>query len=319
MTHVVFDNSAVQCFRENPEAFRLKYRQHLTVAAPATHFGAGTALHGARNVLFDARRAGAKTYTIAQVDAAVALARTLRGDAPGRRNAEQCEAVVRAYAAVYAEEPFEIVANEEYVEAYIGCNCHASSASLECVHAAHCVGFAYCGILDAAIRFPDNTEYVFDLKSTGTYLNAEWEQCMRLADQFTGYVALRRAFGARCDGYYVDGIHMRDARPRKDGTLGTPSVDMEKDFVRVGPVQVPEWRIERWATSMRYTLGQIAELERTRGIDTPWPIYQNWSYGKVDEYRDFYAEPDELHTATAQTFVKHVWDPREVAEGRKVK
>lgn len=320
------DHSAVQCFRENPEAFRLKYRQHLRTPTPETHFGAGHALHGARNVLFTARKEGVTTYTPELIDKAAEVARTLRGDAPGRRGAEQCERIVRAYAARYAHEEFRVTATEEYAEARIGEGCTYCSPprndgkfKLHLHYACPgCGSFMFCGILDAAIAFPDGAEHVFDLKSTGSYLNEAWDMCMRLSDQFVGYVALRRATGHRCDGYYVDGIHFTDPKARKDGSYGEAKVDLEKDFVRVGPVPVPDWRVQRWAANMKYTLAQIDELERTRGVDVPWPMYQNWSYGKVDEYKDFYLEPAELHAQTALTFERKPWTPREVAEERKV-
>jgi hypothetical protein len=140
---------------------------------------------------------------------------------------------------------------------------------------------------------------------------------VRLGDQFVGYVAMRRAKGLRCDGFLVDGIHMSDPKPRKDGSRGEPKVD-EADFVRVGPVPVPEWRVERWARDVLYTLAKIRELEAERGIDTPWPMYQNWPYGKVDAYREFYETPPELHASVACQFERRQWNPRDVAEERKV-
>jgi hypothetical protein len=184
------------------------------------------------------------------------------------------------------------------------------------IHADACVpGFMYCGIMDFAVRFPDASEYVVDTKSTGAYLGDQWETAMSLSDQMTGYVALRRALGLRCDGYITDGIHISDYVSKSGAP---PKVDLEKDFVRFGPVPVRDWRVERWAWDLRYTLAQIAELERTRGLDTPWPVYQNWLYGKVDEFRDFYAEPAELHTQTTQLFERREWSPRQVAEERAI-
>lgn len=310
------DHSALACFRENPEAFRLKYRLHLQPATPDDKMQAGSALHAARNVLFSARKQGVQTYTPELIDGAVRAARELRGDGGGARNADQVEQVVRAYAALYATEPFEVVQTEEYSEARIHeALCASNDPSSFGAPACSCASFAYCGILDALVRFPDGSVYVMDLKSTGAYLNENWTALMRIGDQFTGYVALCRALGLRCDGYFVDGIRLNDYI-RKGETV--PRVDLERDFARVGPVQVPEWRVERWARDVQFTLAQIAELERTRGLDTPWPVYQNWPYGKVDVYRDFYEQPSELHASTAQLFERRAWNPREVAEGRKV-
>lgn len=284
------DASALSAFRENPERFRLAYRLGLVPAVPNDKMNAGSAIHAGLNALRMGR----------SVEEAVALTRAQRGEGEGARNAEHCERIVRAYAVRYPRdrEPFTVVESEGYIEGVI------TPASGE--------PFTYCGIQDSVIRFEDGSEYVMDTKSTGAYLNGQWMEMMELSDQMVGYVALRRALGHRCDGFFVDGIHITD-RARKDGTC---PVDIEKDFARVGPVRVPEWRVERWVRDVQFTLAQIAELERTRGLDQPWPIYQNWPFGKVDAYRDFYKEPAELHGSIARLFERRVWSPREVAEGR---
>lgn len=317
------DNSAIAAFRENPELFRLKYRLHLVPATPDDKMRAGSALHAGRNVLYDWRKLNEATqvepYPTPLIERAAAVARAHRGEGGGHRSAEQVETVLRTYAVKYAVEPFAVVENEKYVEVRI--------------HAADCKGsacegrpfgenafgcFDFCGIQDAKVRFPDGSEYIADLKSTGAYLGAAWEQAQCLNDQFVGYVAMERAAGRRCDGFIVDAIHMRDAKPRKDGTLGVPSVT-EDDFQRVGPVSVPEWRIERWARDVRHTLAQIAALEAERGIDTPWPIHANWPYGKVDTYAEFYETPPELHAQVARQFERRAWSPADVAKEREVK
>jgi hypothetical protein len=320
------DNSALSCFRESPETFRLKYRLHLQSASPDDKMRAGSAIHAARNVLYDYRvqhqRMGLESFGYPDdiVLRAVAVGRKHRGEGPGHRGAEQVEAVVRTYAVKYGVEPFAVVENEKYVQARIHTNTCYVSANLAGDVRDACIDdgcFDFCGIQDAVIRFSDGSEYVMDTKSTGAYLGEAWETAMRLGDQFVGYVAMRRALGLRCDGFFVDGIHMKDAKPRKDGSLGVPSVT-EDDFARIGPVGVPDWRVERWAADVRYTLAAIAELERTRGIAVPWPAYQNWPYGKVDAYREFYETPPELHASVAQQFEKRPWSPQAVADERKV-
>ena len=47
MTEWIADASAVACFRENPERFRLQYRLHLVLARPDEAKDAGTAMHKA--------------------------------------------------------------------------------------------------------------------------------------------------------------------------------------------------------------------------------------------------------------------------------
>lgn len=297
----IHDASALSAFRENPEMYRLKYALNLVHPSPEFKMDAGSAIHAARNVLFSG----------GTLDEAVAQARAIRGPVEGPRNADQVEALVRAYAARYprAEEEFAVVCSEEYAEAMI----HSAA----CVPGSGCASevgcFAYCGILDAVVRFPDGSEYVMDLKTTGSYLNDAWFTMMSLSDQMTGYVAIRRALGHRCDGYIVDGVRVNDYVP-KGKTV--PNIDLAKDFIRFGPVRVPEWRIERWARDVQYTLAQIAQLERERGLAQPWPLYQNWPYGKVDAFRDFYETPAELHAETMKLFEVRTWDPRAVAAAR---
>lgn len=321
------DNSALQCFRENPEAFRLRYRLHLQPASPDDKMRAGSAIHAARNVLFDYRASqealgvapGSFGYPDGVVLRAVNVARAHRGEGAGHRSAEQVESVVRTYAAKYGVEPFAVVENEKYVQAWIHApDCNGGVSCEWLPFGRNSFGcFEFCGIQDAVIRFSDGSEYVMDTKSTGAYLGDAWETAMRLGDQFVGYVAMRRALGLRCDGFFVDGIHMKDAKPRKDGTLGVPSVT-EDDFIRVGPVSVPDWRVERWAADVRYTLAAIAHLDATRGPDVPWPAYQNWPYGKVDAYREFYETAPELHAQVALQFERRPWSPAAVAAERQV-
>lgn len=299
------DNSAIQAFRENPEMFRLKYRLHLAPATPDDKMRAGSAIHAGRNVLFSG----------GSVEDAVRAARAIRGEGEGARNAEHVERIVRAYAARYPREaePFEVVCNEEYVEASIHDPQCADKSTWHAGSATDCTCFDFCGIIDSVVRFPDGSEYVMDLKTTGAYLNDQWQTMCGLNDQFVGYVALRRALGHRCDGFFVDGVHVNDY-VRKGATA--PTVDAEKDFARYGPIRVPEWRIERWVRNMQYTLAQIAWLDTHYGPDVAWPLYQNWAYGKVDAYREFYETPDELHASVAQQFERREWSPREVAEER---
>lgn len=324
ITKWIPDNSALAAFRESPETFRLKYRLHLVPASPDDKMRAGSAIHAARNVLYEFQRTNpGQPYAPDAIEAAVVVGRAHRGEGGGARDANHVERVVRMYAQHYAVEPFAVLENEQYVEARIHsaeCLNDSFAAGVLCYHSEHAYDvdcFDFCGIQDAVVRFADASEYVMDTKSTGAYLNEAWETTARLGDQFVGYVAMRRANGARCDGFLVDGIHMSDPRPRKDGSRGEPKVD-EADFVRVGPVAVPEWRVERWAQDVRYTLAKIRELEAERGLDVPWPMYQNWPYGKVDAYREFYETAPELHASVALQFEQRQWNPRDVADERKV-
>ena len=283
----IADATSLADFRKNPEAFRLKHRLHLVPAAPDDKMRAGSAVHAALNVWFTIRDADAAVAQVAAFYAAT-------GGAAIARPQSYVERVVRAYATRYprALDPFTVLSTEQYVEGDIA---YAGGA------------FRYCGIEDRVVEFADGSVYVMDTKTTGLYVNSAWLDTLSLSDQMTGYVALRRARGLRCDGFLVDAIHFNDR---------TQNVDAAKDFLRYGPVRVEDWRVERWAADVAYTLAQIRALDDTRGATVPWPLYQNWSYGKVDGYREFYVTPPELHASTAKLFEVRAWEPRSVAEAR---
>jgi hypothetical protein len=298
MTDWICDATALASFRESPELFRLRHRLHLVPAQPDDKLRAGSAIHAG----LDALRRGQG------VEEAVRVTRAVRGEAPGQRDASQCERIVRAYATRYPREaePFRVVATEEYAEAWIAVP-QPPHGDMD--------GFRWCGIRDAVVEFPDGSRYVMDTKSTGAPLGAAWEEAMRLSDQLTGYVAMERALGRRCDGYVVDAIHVSDYVPKSTPGAG-PKVDALKDFARVGPVHVPAWRCERWARDVAYTLREIERLEAERGIGEPWPMYQNWPYGKVGPYAPLFEAADEAMPHVMALFAVETWEPRRVAEER---
>lgn len=291
------DATALADFRTNPEAFRLRHRLGLVPAVPDDALRAGSAIHAYLDVHFQDR----------DLDTALRAAVRVRGAAAAggttKRPWSQIDAVARAYLARYPRslDPFVVVANETYLEAVI----HATGCDGTC-NPAEC--FWYCGIVDRAVQFKaDATEYVMDTKTTGAILAQSWWEGIPRA-QLVGYVALRRALGHPAAGIYVDAIHFNDRTQR---------VDPIKDFYRFGPERVAEWQIERWKADTRYTLAQIAHLDATRGPNVPWPLYENWRYGKRDAYAAMYDAPPEMHAHTAKLYAKAAWDPEQVARERK--
>lgn len=287
MSEWIADASAIGTFRANPEAFRLKYRRHLRPkAGPDNQASAGSALHVALDLWF--------RFPHSDVKLALAGLRAAWGE-PNllgeKRPLALVERVLSGYAARWPRERdhFVVTANETYVEADFG-------------------SFRYCGILDRKIRTPDGSEYVMDLKSTGSYLSPDYFRLLAQSDQMIGYVAMERALGRRCDGFMIDAIHI----PRTS-SVSAP----DKGFVRHGPVLVPEWRVERWRADMEWTLGEIARLEESRGIDKPWPVHHNWTFGKPDSYFEFVEQPPELHEHLASQFDTVEWDPKRVAQERQ--
>lgn len=286
-TNWIADASAIGTFRANPESFRLKYRKHLRPkAGPDNQASAGSALHVALDLWF--------RFPHSDLQLALAGLRAAWGEPSllgEKRPLALIERVLHGYAARYPREQdrFTVVANESYVEADVG-------------------GFWYCGILDRKIALPDGSEYVMDVKSTGSYLSPDYFRLLSQSDQMIGYVAMERALGRRCDGFMIDAVQI----PRT-----TTAAVGHGSFTRHGPVLVPEWRVERWREDMEWTLGEIARLEASRGIDKPWPVHHNWTFGKPDSYFEFVEQPPELHEHLASQFDTVVWDPKRVAQERQ--
>lgn len=316
------DASALATFRQNPEAFRLRYRKHLRPKARSQNAAdAGAALHVALDMWFR------EPTSNVQLALAALRAAWQEGVADEARPLALMEQVVAAYAEKYPREQdaFKVLRNESYVEADIAwggqdvrinreadpkhdreqppASLPSCAVGLGLAHST----FRYGAILDRKIELQDGSQYVMDTKSTGSYLSAEWSWQMSQSDQLIGQVALERALGRRCDGFFVDAVQVRKS------TLTYPKPDMQ----RFGPVLVPEWRIQKWAADIAHTLHQIAELEKLRGIDNPWPVYHNSSYGKRDDYWEFIETPPELHAQLVEKFEVKPWIPSEEAQRRQ--
>ena len=317
----IHDATALRAFRENPELYRLRHELHLVPVARDAAPDSGTAFHAALKRWFD-------TYELDEALAALraawpedTLTTQLFGVAPPeKRPFTLFERLMRGYAERWPQERegFEVVANEAYLEGEFSVTASGRSgepdpATLTADSAkskpreadptpASVTRFAWCGIRDLKVRYADASEYVVDHKSTSGWLNAEFFAALDLDVQMCGYVGLEIVNGRRCDGYLVDAIHV-DTRGHK--------VDPARDFVRHGPVNVPEWKRTRWARDVEYTLRQIEALRAERGIDAPWPMYANFKFGKVDAYKPFYETPAELHALERGNFVHEPWVPRD--------
>lgn len=313
------DASALSTFRMSPESFRLRYRKHLKPPKTLQNAAdAGSALHVALDVWFrepDSR----PDWALAALRAAWGPENLLEEARP----LALMERVLADYCAAYPRErdAFKVVQNESYVEAAIPLlwggagpsakNADATPAATFPAGTADAPpsppdSFRYCGIIDRGIEMSDGSRYTMDSKSTGAYLNAAYFKVMAQSDQLIGQVALERASGRRCDGFFVDAIHVSDKRSRTNPEMS-----------RFGPVLVPDWRVQRWAQDVAWTLRQIADLEACRGVDVPWPVHHNWSYGKPDSYWEFLEQPPELHAALAASFEVSPWEPKEVATQRQ--
>lgn len=296
----IMDATALKAFRESPELYRLRFLLHLVPQAREEAPESGQAFHAALRRWFD-------TYDVDEALAALNAAWAPMAvsemfgitDPSTKRPLALFERLMRSYAERWpqAKEGFEIVRNESYVEGTFG-----GSQFHDAAKAGSAASFKWCGILDRKVRFPDGSEYIKDTKTTGAWLSKDFFAALDLDVQLPGYVGLELVNGRRCDGYIVDAIHV-DTRAQK--------VDPARDFVRHGPVNVPGWKITRWAKDVEYTLRQIAQLEAERGINEPWPMYANFKFGKVGAYEPFFTTPPELHKVVAGDFAEREWKPND--------
>ncbi len=281
----ISDGSAISKFRENPEAFRLRYRLHLVTQTEDDAPASGTAAHKALDVWF--------SQSDSDVSGPLAVLRGAWGVEPIfheglKRPLTLFERLIEGHAERWPREddPFEVIGSETYVEGDID---YAENGT-----------FRYCGRRDQKIRFADGGEYIMDNKTTSGWLNDDFFLRMATGEQMPGYVGLELVNGRKCDGYYINALHV-DTRYH--------NVKPEKDFVRFGPVDVRQWQLTQWARDVEYTLREIERLDVERGSDVPWPIYNNARFNKRDEYWDFYTEPPELRESLKLSFAVKEWRP----------
>lgn len=232
---VLFDPSTYELFARCEEEFVERDVHGITVpgVSPATLFGG--AVHAGLRALYDGQSA----------DAAAACVRESWGENPpvflsprakkghDHRTLEYAEQIVRMYEGVYplAKEPFELVANERYLE---------NPAQEE------------CGIVDRLVRSKvDGQLYVMDTKTTslfpGDAYAAQWEHNLQMAT----YLDLAEAHASEhIAGVWLDVIYV--------STRGYVKTGSDGDYHRYGPFTYsPELREELralravWRTRMR--------------------------------------------------------------------
>lgn len=303
----IADGSAVKRFRENPEAFRLEFRQHLKPAGWNIHTDTGRAGHDALDAWFCNPESDLERMLLT-------LRRAWREEPLFHDGIvhplSQMEVILQMYAEHYPRESdaFEVVETEKYWETDIARPTGPLTEPLP--WARH---FMWCGIVDRTIRWDDGSVYTMDTKFTGEWLgtktnpdNPHFFQQFKYDTSQIGYGAMRLVHGLRWDGFYIDGIH------RGKKTSEKPVAT--RDLFRFGPIKVPTWLLDRWAYSTEYTLGQIQWLDENVGPDQPWPCYpDNHKYGKIGAYGAFLEQAPESFERVARTFERQEWKPQEVA------
>lgn len=321
------DATSIATFREDPEAFRLKYRKHLRAPGWNEAPDSGSAFHKALQVWFDQRDSDL-TESLRALRAAWGEPEHIKSlfgvpspNAPKvKRPLELFERLLKGYAQRWPRETeaFEIVRNEAYIDGKIMPTAsglllpdHRTSPDSLWLQEGQTVQewrneiglfrFRWCGVIDRKIRTSDGCEYVMDTKTTSAWLNDDYFAAFRLGVQLPGYVGLELVNGRRCDGYYIDAVQV-DTRYHK--------VNPDK-FVRHGPVKLAAWELSRWARDVEHTLNEIRRLDEERGPNEPWPIYANFKFGRVKnhEFYEFFTQPPELHPQIALGFEEKRWDP----------
>jgi len=215
-----------------------------------------------------------------------------------KRPLELFELILQTYCEVYQREadPFEVVANERYVEATI----EATSPPN------YCTVIPWCAVQDRKVRFEDGAEYVMDAKFTAMYLGEQFFRKFDLSTQLLGNVAIERVLGRQCDGFYIDAVHV-DTRYGKAHA---------KYFQRYGPVRVPDWKLTEWAKGVEADIRQIERYVDDFGFEQPWPRWDGGcgAFNKLCPYFRLCNGPPELEPYTLEDeYEVKVWNPKEVA------
>jgi hypothetical protein len=287
----IADTTALSCFRENPELFRLRHVLGLKPAYREEAPEAGKAFHAAARHWFSQETTDVEGSLKALAVAWGPVPDPLMG-VTEKRPLSLFERIFKAYAERWPREddPFEVVRNEEYVEGVIDLPWNQRYVY---------TGFEYCGIIDRVIR-ENGRNYVKDTKTTSAAFTADYFEMYEVSGQMIGYCALELVNGHECFGYYIDGVHVNEHYiSKKTGNLCGGNINPEKDFVR----------------DVEWTLKQIEMLMTERGPNEPWPVYENFKFGKKGAYWDFLTEPAEAHAGIAEEYKIEFWEPKEVAGG----
>lgn len=337
----IHDATALKAFRESPELYRLRHCLHLVPQAREEAPEAGSAFHAALKRWFDTYDVDAALDALREAWAPSGIAEMLGLSAPSeKRPLALFERLMQGYAEAWPQERegFEVVRNESYLEGEFrvqagnGEQSSHRSESFGCKRvaghgpsgtpaagdsgvpttesgspvkaddiASPAPSFRWCGIVDRKVRYADASEYIKDTKTTSAWLNQDFFAALDLDVQLPGYVGLELVNGRRCDGYIVDAIHVNTRTQKVDAS----------HFVRHGPINVPQWKLTRWARDVEWTLRQIDALIAERGVDSPWPMYANFKFGKLGPYRSLYDLPPELHANEFGNFAEREWKPSE--------
>lgn len=302
----MIDASSLTDLRRCPEYYRLRhelgYRLDYIDPAPSS----GTALHYAWYKWFGSSTSNA-------VAAMAALGEAWPNDPKfdlqdEKRPYSLFKDILTKYMELYPREddPFEVIANEYYTSARI---VNHPTDGLRLVNEDEFSDIDWEAIIDRVIRFDDKSEYIMDGKSTSLYLSQNYFNTFTLGAQLRGNMALRLVNGHRCDGYYIDAVHV-DTRYKKVH---------DKYFQRHGPVRVPDWKLTQWAFDVE---SDLEHLEDLRGFlpSGRWPQYEQGCihYNRQCPFFQVCNEPPELMQETLDMrYIIDKWDPKEVASAKR--
>ena len=287
------DATQINAFRRCPEFFRLRHVKGLIKPGREGAPESGEGWHAALRCWFDGKSVAECLLELAKSWPAIATF----SEHKEKRPLELFQRMFTAYIDKYprSDDSFKVERNEEYL-------------------AGNFPAFNYCGIVDRVITF-DSSSYVMDSKSTGMWVNAGWFEAFEMSQQMIGYVALEQANGRECAGYFIDAVHV-DTRYHKV---------KPENFVRYGPIKVPEWKLDNWKRSVEMTLAQIKWFWDNYGPDEVWEQREQgckawnkwcgfWSSPAGQQFPGLCRSPQELHSTLMEEYDERFWEPAERAK-----
>jgi hypothetical protein len=296
----MIDATALNDFRLCPELYRLCHAKGLVRPGRDEAPASGAAWHEAKKVWFNDEG----------FERALETLRQAWGEEPPilegvkqKRPLSLFEMLLEVYCEKYPREndPFEVVRDEEYVEATI-----EDSNPVFVQH----YPFDYCAIVDRIIHM-NGLNYAMDSKTTSAWLNDNYFQNFEISQQMLGQVALELVNGRECAGYYIDAVHV-DTRYHK----AKPD-----NCVRFGPIQAPDWRLSEWARMTEATIKRIEWFKENVGPDDVWERHDmacfKWNrpcqffYAVGGKFPGICREAPELREDLMSEYEISFWNPKE--------
>jgi hypothetical protein len=118
--------------------------------------------------------------------------------------------------------------------------------------------------------------------------------------------------GQTVEGYFIDAVHV-DTRYKKV---------KPENFVRHGPIKVPNWKLDTWARDTETALRQLEWFWERFGADQPWEHREQgcrawnkwcpfWSSPAHSSVPGLCRSPEEMHEVLEGEYIVEHWNPEE--------